>query len=54
MSHDRTSCFTNTYDRAKMALIPNGGKLHTKSAVQKALGAEVGVGYKCSSNASVN
>ena len=24
----------------KMALIPNGGKLHTKSAVQRALEAE--------------
>ena len=25
----------------KMALIPNGGKLQTESAVQRALGAEV-------------
>ena len=41
---DLKSKFTvtyNTYDRAKMALIPNGGKLQQqRGAVQRALGAE--------------
>ena len=38
----------------KGALIPNGGKLQTRSAVQRALGAEAYIGYKCSSGTSVN
>ena len=38
----------------KMALIPNGGKLQTESAVQRALGCGREEGYKCSSGTSVN
>ena len=37
-----------------MALIPNGGKLLTRGAVQRALGAEAGIGYKYSSSTNVN
>ena len=38
----------------KMALIPNGGKLQTEGAVQRALGSGREEGYKCSSGTSVN
>ena len=37
-----------------LALIPKGGKLHTNGAVQRALGAEAYIGYKCSSGTNVN
>ena len=40
--------------KLKMALIPNGGKLQQRGAVQRALGAEGEIGYKCSSSTSVN
>jgi len=38
-----------------MALIPKGGKLQQRGAVVKrALGAEGGIGYKCSAITSVS
>ena len=49
--------FSNLQTRGSatnLALIPNGGKLHTKSAVQRALGAEAYKGYKCSSSTNVS
>ena len=31
-----------------------GGKLHTRGVIQRALGAEAYIGYKCSSSTNVN
>ena len=41
-------------DQPQLGSDTNGGKLHTKSAVQRALGAEAIICYKCSSSTSVN